>query len=75
MKRPPIDLAIKAAGSLTDLAKLLGVDIQVVHNWRKRGIPVDRVPAVEQVTSVPRHKLRPDRPDLFPVPTDERAAA
>lgn len=89
MKKPPIDLAINAVGGLTELARRLGVDSQVVFNWKKRGIPVDRVPEVEAATiprdhrtdkpidgelpRVHRSKLRPDKPGLFP-PT-ERAAA
>lgn len=90
MDKSPVDLAIDAAGSLSELARRLGVDPQVVVNWRKRGIPVDKVPAVEQATIerdeqdrlidgaepvVRRHLLRPDKPDLFPPPAEERAAA
>ena len=89
MSKPPVDTAIDAVGSLTELARRLGVDPQVVVNWRKRGIPVDKVPSVEHATidrdendqvidgaepRVKRHELRPDKPDLFP-PPDERVAA
>jgi DNA-binding transcriptional regulator YdaS (Cro superfamily) len=81
MKKPPIDLAIDAVGSLTELARRLGRDPQVLVNWRKRGIPVEEVPAVEAATvardekdrpmagaqpKVARHQLRPDKPHLFP---------
>lgn len=90
MNKPPVDKAIDAVGSLTELARRLAVDPQVVVNWRKRGIPVDKVPAVEHATierdqsdqpidgaepKVKRHELRPDKPDLFPPPEQERAAA
>lgn len=51
------------------LAKLVGVTPQQVSKWRRQGcIPIERVPAVERVTGVPRHVLRPDRSDLFPPP-------
>ncbi|TAK84329.1 MAG: hypothetical protein EPO20_14670 [Betaproteobacteria bacterium] len=88
MKKPPIDKAIDAAGSLTELARRLGVDPQVVVNWRKRGIPVGQVPYVERATidrderdqpiegakpKVHRSELRPDLPEIFP--PEERAAA
>lgn len=86
----PVDLAIDAAGSLTELARRLGVDPQVVVNWRKRGIPVSKVPEVELATierdeqdqpragtapKVRRHQLRPDLPGLFPPPEARLAAA
>lgn len=88
MKKPPVDKAIDAVGSLTELARRLGVDPQVIVNWRKRGIPTERVPDVERATiardpddkpidgaspRVLRHELRPDKPDLFP--PQERVAA
>lgn len=88
MNKQPIDKAIEAAGSLTELARRLDVDPQVIVNWRKRGIPVDKVPDVEAATierdehgrviegakpKVMRHELRPDKPGIFPPP--ERAAA
>lgn len=88
--KTPVDKAIAAAGSLTELARRLGVDPQVVVNWRKRGIPVDKVPEVELATierdehdrpvpgaepKVHRHELRPDRPKLFPPPEARFAAA
>lgn len=87
----PTDKAIDAVGSLTELARRLNVDPQVVVNWRKRGIPVHQVPAVEAATiprdretdkplegaqpRVQRHELRPDKPDLFPPPASEERAA
>lgn len=81
MNKAPIDIAIDAVGNLTELARRLGRDPQVLVNWRKRGIPVEEVPAVEAATverdekdqpvagalpKVARHQLRPDKPLLFP---------
>lgn len=88
MSKKPVDLAIDAVGSLTELARRMEVDPQVIVNWRHRGIPVEQVPAVESATvprdeqdepvkgalpRVTRDRLRPDKPDLFP--PAERAAA
>lgn len=81
MQKAPIDKAIDAVGSLTELARRLGVDPQVIVNWRKRGIPVAKVPEVQRATvdrdandkllagalpKVSKHELRPDLPDIFP---------
>jgi len=71
MKTPAIDKAIAAVGSLTKLAARMKVDPQVLVNWRKRGIPAERVLEVERATvmlegelpKVGRHELRPD---LYP---------
>jgi DNA-binding transcriptional regulator YdaS (Cro superfamily) len=71
MIKAPIDLAIDAVGSLTELARRLKIDPQVIVNWRKRGIPALRVLALERATvmeegeqpRVSRHQLRPD---LYP---------
>lgn len=71
-----IDKAIKLAGSPTELARLVGVTPQVVFNWKKRGVPAERVPAVVRATGglVPAHELRPDLPELFPTPSVQQAA-
>lgn len=89
MEKQPIDLAIDAVGGLTELARRVGESPQTIINWRKRGIPVDRVPDVEAATvprdhqtdkpvdgaepRVHRSRLRPDKPNLFP--PEERAVA
>lgn len=38
-------------GGLSVLASLLGQSVQAVSNWRVRGVPVDRCPDIERVTS------------------------
>lgn len=59
--------AIAAAGGLTALADPLGITPQAIWNWQE--VPARRVLAVERITGVSRHDLRPD---LYP---KERAIA
>ena len=72
-----LDRAIKAAGSPTELAKRLGATPQNIFNWRKRGVPAERVPDVVDAVGgvVSAHELRPDLPRLFPAPTEQPKAA
>lgn len=63
--------ALAVAGRAVRLASELGITAQAINKWER--IPVDRVPDVERITGLPRHVLRPDRPDLFPHPDQERA--
>lgn len=62
MKKSPLEKAINTAGGVTALARALGTVPQCVNNWRKRGIPAERVLAIEAATAgtVTRHELRPD---------------
>ena len=50
--------ALRAAGSVTKLAALLGLTQPSVSSWKR--IPAGRVVEIERVTGVPRQKLRPD---------------
>lgn len=61
--------AIKAAGGLAAVAGPLGITVQAVSQWDE--VPPLRVLAVEQISGVPRHELRPD---LYPVPAIEAHA-
>lgn len=63
-------MALAAAGRAVKLAAALGIKPQAINNWTR--VPVDRVADVERITGVPRHVLRPDRPDLFPDPSEAR---
>jgi DNA-binding transcriptional regulator YdaS (Cro superfamily) len=60
--KTPIELASDAVGSATKLADLLGVSVQVVSNWKDRGIPIERCVAIENATGgkVTRRELRPE---------------
>jgi DNA-binding transcriptional regulator YdaS (Cro superfamily) len=53
-----VELAIKAAGNASELARLLGIKVQSIQQWRH--IPAKRLLDVERVTGVPRADLRPD---------------
>ncbi|MDP2618587.1 MAG: YdaS family helix-turn-helix protein [Hyphomicrobiales bacterium] len=57
-----LELAIKSAGSQSNLARAIGKTPQLISYWhRKIGrVPAEYVPDVERVTGIPRHLLRPD---------------
>lgn len=61
----PIQAAIKQAGGIQQLAKMLGISYQAVHKWTKpkRVVPAERVLQIERATGVSRHQLRSD---LYP---------
>lgn len=67
-RKEALERAIKAAGGLTKLATPLGISAQAVSQWDE--VPPLRVLAVEQVSGIPRHELRPD---LYPEPAEARA--
>jgi len=60
-------LGLKAGdGSLTRFAKLLNITPQAIDQWKV--VPLSRVKQIEELTGIPRHKLRPDyydRPARF----------
>lgn len=53
--------AIKVVGGLAGIADPLGITMQAVSQWDE--VPPRRVLAVERVTGISRHELRPD---LYP---------
>ena len=63
--------AIRAAGSVSELARRVGVQPQAVSQWRR--IPADRAADVERATGIPRYELRPDLWDA-PSPASAEAA-
>ena len=68
MRDQGLQEAIRAAGGISALARLLGVSQPSISEWNR--IPAERVAAVEAVTSVSRAVLRPD---LFAA-DDDRAS-
>lgn len=67
--KTPLKRAIEAVGGLAGLAKPLGISEQAISQWDE--VPPLRVLAVERVSGIPRHELRPD---LYP-PEPEAASA
>jgi DNA-binding transcriptional regulator YdaS (Cro superfamily) len=55
---PGLQLAIEAAGTRYRLSLLLGIRPASVLKWWR--VPSDRIIQVEEVTGVPRERLRPD---------------
>lgn len=61
MKMTPLQLAIKSVGSQKALADALKISPPSLNAWVKRDrVPAERVLAVEALTGVSRHLLRPD---------------
>ncbi len=53
-----LDAAIKAAGTIAELARHLGVTRSAICQWKR--VPADRVLEVEALTGISRHLLRDD---------------
>ncbi|MEP7030302.1 MAG: Cro/CI family transcriptional regulator [Pseudolabrys sp.] len=58
MRDPGLNEAIRAVGSVSELARKLGISQPSVSNWNR--VPSERVAAVENLTGVSRVVLRPD---------------
>lgn len=58
MSDPGLEQAIRAAGSISELARRIDVSQPSLSNWTR--VPAGRVVAVEAATGVPRVVLRPD---------------
>jgi len=64
-----LQLAVKAAGGQTALAREIGVTQKHIWNWLNRDekVPAEHVLAIEEATGVSRHHLRPDiYPTTYP---------
>jgi DNA-binding transcriptional regulator YdaS (Cro superfamily) len=63
-RREALQRAVKRAGGVTALSVMLDVSQPTVSNWIARNqVPVDpvnHVLAIEELTGVKRHELRPD---------------
>lgn len=75
VSKDALDRAVEAVGSTAELARKVGVTPQNITNWRKRGVPAAKVPAVVRACSgaVQPHELRPDLPELFAAPGTQAA--
>jgi DNA-binding transcriptional regulator YdaS (Cro superfamily) len=58
-----VDEAIARMGGVCEASRLLGISRQAILNWRHRQVPAARVLQVEDLSMVPRERLRPD---LYP---------
>ncbi len=58
MRNPGLNEAIRAVGSVSELARQLGISQPSVSNWTR--VPAERVTSVEALTGVNRMTLRPD---------------
>jgi TorA maturation chaperone TorD len=58
MRDPGLSEAIRAAGSVSELARQIGISQPSVSNWIR--VPAERVVSVEAATGVDRAVLRPD---------------
>ena len=68
MRQEGLNEAIRAAGSVSELARRIGIAQPSVSNWDR--VPAERVFAVEAATGMPRVRLRPD---LYGESSDGRA--
>jgi DNA-binding transcriptional regulator YdaS (Cro superfamily) len=85
MKRSPPDIdllravckvAVMQAGGATQLSRKIGITSQAVGKWAKhRGVPPSHVLAVEKLSGIDRHVLRPDVYGKAPKPVLEENGA
>lgn len=69
MNENPLQKAVSLFGTYR-LAMAVGVKHPTIHSWMRTGrVPAGRVLAVERVTGISRHELRPD---IYPL-EDEAA--
>jgi DNA-binding transcriptional regulator YdaS (Cro superfamily) len=61
-KAAALKRAIEKAGGQAEFARLIGITAQAVSQWDE--VPPLRVLAVERISGVSRHDLRPD---LYPL--------
>lgn len=67
-KSSALERAVANVGGQAKFARLIGVTAQAVSQWDE--VPPLRVLAVESVSGVSRHELRPD---LYPLDDEVRA--
>jgi DNA-binding transcriptional regulator YdaS (Cro superfamily) len=65
--------AVKAAGGVRALARLLGLTHPAIQHWER--VPAERVIEIEALTGIARERLRPDLYRLRPKPptTDDQS--
>jgi TorA maturation chaperone TorD len=76
MRDRGLEEAVRAVGSVSELARQIGISQPSVSNWTR--VPAERVLIVEAATGVDRKVLRPDlyaENNAAPAPVDEVSAA
>ena len=69
-----VDEAVRRLGSRNAVAKRLGITSQAIAQWHpKRGPKVEHVPALEEMSGVPRYEIRPDIYERPPEPSRAKA--
>ena len=53
-----MELIRSERGTIAKIAKGLNINASAVSMWRR--VPAERLPAVSEITGIPRHQLRPD---------------
>lgn len=61
-------------GRTSELARILDRTPSAITQWHGL-VPVHLVTRVSKITRIPKHKLRPDLPDLFPPPHRAKSPA
>lgn len=64
-----MDLIRTQRGLISKIARGLAINSSAVSMWDR--VPAERLPDVERITQIPRHRLRPD---ICPPPPNEQAA-
>lgn len=65
---PGLEMAILAVGSVSELARRLGISHSSIEQWER--VPAERVPQVHRASGVPKHLIRPDLHDAPPEACD-----
>jgi DNA-binding transcriptional regulator YdaS (Cro superfamily) len=52
--------AIEVSGGVTAFCKRLGITRQSVWRWQEKGVPVERLEAIQKLTGVAPAAVRPD---------------
>ena len=71
-----LNKAIDKAGGMKAVADHFRISVPAIYQWRDyaEGVPANRVLALEELTGISRHDLRPDIFGPTPAPRRKRRA-
>lgn len=72
--RKAVDQAVAAKGSLREVARVLGITPQAIHQWPVIGPPARHVLPLEEMSGVSRYAIRPDIYGTPPPSAEQQAA-